>query len=125
MGAAQAARRNVMSNVDHDTTAFDARGIGAQVVAGGRGFHLACREIEDRGMLGAFNRVFHDQSIAQMHIFVGAKAIGAEIGVFVVAVDCESAGIVIETDRILGIDIGSGTGVDPGLVFSLQIACGA
>jgi hypothetical protein len=113
-----------MLHLDQDAAGFDLGFEALQIVACGRGFDLAIGEIENRRVLGAFHGVFDHHTARKMNLFVGAKAIGAEIAILMIAIDGEGASTVIEPDRGFSVDVIGGTGVNPGHFLS-QTACGA
>ena len=56
-------------------------------------------------MLGALDLVIHHQPVGKVHLFVGAKPIGAIDPALEVAVDGEGAPVMVEADDILFLDV--------------------
>src|SRR6476660_6331225 len=53
----------IASELDHDPAVLDLCRVGAQVLSGGWRLYLTGREIEDAGVLGAFDGVFHHEPV--------------------------------------------------------------
>ena len=64
-------------------------------------------------MLGAFDGVVHHQPVAEMHFFMRAQAVGAEVFILRAAIDRECPAAMVEADEFLILDIIRRTGINP------------
>src|SRR6056297_65237 len=111
--SAQTASWKPTSDLHEDAAVCDPGRIGVQVLAGGGRFDHAAAAIEDGRMLGAFYRCLDDESVGQMHVFMGAQPVGAVVAVLVIAHDDEGSCAVIEPDHILRVDFVDCAGINP------------
>src|SRR6056297_2222581 len=84
---------------------LDARRVGGERHADGAAQGRACLVVEPPVMLGAFDRVVHDEAVGKVHLFVRAKPVGAPDAVFHVAVDREGPSLMVEADHVLLLDL--------------------
>lgn len=92
-----------LSKIHQNTAALDQGRVAAQIFAGGWGFDLAGRKVEDRGVLGAFHPVRHHQTIGKVNLFAGTSAVGAAIAAFLAAADgMRSTSMVEAADLLAG-----------------------
>jgi hypothetical protein len=101
------------SDLDQHAAVFDLYLVGSEVLAGRGSFYLAGCKVKNTGVPRALDGVLHYQPVSQMHVFVRAHTVRAEILVLVISVDGESPVTMIEAYHTFRLDVMGRAGINP------------